>query len=86
MRHGILYYQSLDSLWMAQGHAKTDWTAVVLHKKRITPQFEHFGEMIHDHGESIECVREFLRIRPIAVSEAGIVGGHEMKAIVNPGE
>jgi hypothetical protein len=47
---------------------------------------EHFGEVIHDLGVMIERIREFFRVRPVAVSEARVIGRHQVIAIGKPGE
>ena len=42
---------------------------IILHIKGVEREFKHFGEMIYDLGVVIESVREFIRVRPVAVSE-----------------
>src|ERR1017187_2572005 len=53
---------------------KTHRAAVILHVKRVAREPERFGEMIHDVGEVIERIREFVQVWPVAVSEAWIIG------------
>src|SRR5207237_6375580 len=45
-----------------------------------------FSEAIHGFGDVIERVREFLRIGPVAVAEAGIIGRDHVITIGQPGE
>src|SRR5437762_12603438 len=59
---------------MRQRHAKADRSAVVLHVERVMREAECFREVIHDLGVMIEGVRELLRIWPVTVSEARVVG------------
>jgi hypothetical protein len=59
---------------MGQGHAKTHGAAVILHVKRVVREPKSFGEVIHGFGDVIEHVREFFRVRPVTVSEAGVIG------------
>src|SRR5882762_4772973 len=73
VRHSILDYETLDSGWMGQGHAKTHGAAVILYVKRVARERKSFREVIHDFGDVIERVRELFRVWPVAVSEAGIV-------------
>jgi hypothetical protein len=71
---------------MGQGHAKTHGAAVVLHVKRVTREPKSFGEVIHGFGEVIERVREFFRVWPITVTEAGVIGRDQMISIGKPRE
>ena len=84
--HGVLNDESLYALRMRQGHAKTHGAAIILHVKRVAREPERFGEVIHDLGDVIEGVREFLRVRPVAVSEARVIGRNQVIAIGEPGE
>ena len=81
MRHRILHDKSLHPLRMRQRHAKTDRAAIILHVKRVARESQRFGEVIHDLGVVVERVRELFRIRPVAVSEARIVGCDHVVAI-----
>ena len=45
-----------------------------------------FGEVIHDFRDVIEGVRECFRVRPVAVTEAGVVGSDRVIAIGKTGE
>src|SRR5437660_251749 len=73
MRDSVLDDESFDPVRMRQGHAKTNRASVILHVNGITRESERLGEMIHDLGVVIERVREFSRVRPIAVSEARVI-------------
>ena len=42
--------------------------------------------MIHDLGEVIERIRELFGVRPVAVSEARVIGRDQVIAIGKPGE
>ena len=71
---------------MGQGHAKTHGAAVVLHVKRVAREPKSFGEVIHGFGDMIERVREFFRVGPVAVSEAGVIGRDKVIVIGKPGK
>ena len=86
MRHSVLDDQRFDPLRMRQHHAKTNGAAVILHVKRVVREPERLGEVIHDLGDVIERIREFFRVRPVAVSEARIIGRDKVIAIGKPGE
>src|SRR5205807_10649289 len=70
----VLNDESLYLLGMGQGHAKTHGAAVILHVKRVAREPKSFGEVIHGFGDVIERVPECFRIRPVAVSEAWVIG------------
>src|ERR1700693_3512715 len=59
--------ERLNTFRMRQGHAKADRSAVVLHVQRVARYRERLSEPSHDLSVAVERVREFLRIRPIAV-------------------
>src|SRR6266446_4698098 len=86
VRHSILDYETLDSGWMGQGHAKTHGAAVILHVKRVAREPKSFGEMIHGFCDVIERVREFFRVWPVTVSEAGVIGRDKVVVIGEPGK
>jgi len=86
VRYSVLDDERLDPFRMGQRHSKTNGAAVIMHVKSKTREPERFGEVIHDLGDVIERIREFLRIRPIAVSKAWIIRRHKMKAIRKPSE
>ena len=86
MRHSVLDDESLDPVRVGQGHPKTHGPAVILHVKRVAREPERFGEVIHDLGVVIERIREFFRVRPIAVSKARVIGRDQVSAIGKPGE
>ncbi len=86
MRHRVLDDESLDPLRMGQGHAKTHRAAVILHVQRVAREPERFGEVIYDLGVVIERIRELFRVRPVAVSEARVIGRDKVRAIGKPGE
>ena len=78
VRDSVLNDQRLDALGMRQDHAKADRGAIVLHIQVVFREAHRFDEVIHDFGDAIERVGKFLRIGPIAVAEARIVGRNEM--------
>src|SRR5580704_3754006 len=86
MCDGVLNNESFYALRMRERHAKTDRAAVILHVKRVTREPERFSEVIHDLGQVIESVREFFRVRPVAVSEAGVIGSDDVKLPREAGE
>jgi hypothetical protein len=86
VRHRVLHNERLDPVRMRQHHAKTDRAAVILHVKRVARESERFGEVIHDLGNVIECVRELFWVRPVAVSEARIIGRHKVIPVGKPCE
>jgi hypothetical protein len=77
---------SIDPVRMGQGHAKTHGAAVILHVKRVARERQRFGEVSHNLGVVIERIREFLRVGPVAVSEARVIGRDKVIAIGKPGE
>jgi hypothetical protein len=60
--------------------------AVILHVKRVPREPERFGEVIHDLGLAIERIRELVRVRPVALPEARVIGREKVVAIGKPGE
>src|SRR5271156_505337 len=86
MRHSILHDERFHPLRVRQDHPKAYGTAVVLHVKRVARQAKRLGKAIHDFSTVIEGVRERLRVWPVAVSVAWIVGSNKMIAIGKPGE
>src|SRR5438552_13944423 len=76
---------SMRSGW-AKAMRKPTGPAVILHVKRVAREPERFGEVIHDLGIVIERIREFFRVRPVAVSKAGVIGRDKVIAIGKPGE
>ena len=81
MRHGILNDKPLDTFRVCQDHAKAHRSAVVLHVQRVARYRERLSEPSHDLSVAVERVREFLRIRPIAVAESRVVGRYEVVTI-----
>src|SRR4029077_11893963 len=81
VRDRVLNNESLYALRMRKCHAKTDRAAVILHVKGVARESECFGEVIHDLGQVIESVREFFRVWPVTVSEAGVIWSDKMIAI-----
>jgi hypothetical protein len=73
VRNGVLNNERLDSVRMNKDHAKTYGSAVILRVKRVAREPKSFRKVIHDFGDVIERVRELFRVRPVAVSEAGII-------------
>jgi len=86
VRHRVLDDERLDPVRMGQGHAEAHRAAVILHVERVAREPERFGEVIHDLGEVIERIRELFRLRPVAVAEARVVGGHQVATIGQPGK
>src|SRR6266851_3999360 len=82
----ILDDERLDALRMSQGHAKTDRAAVILHVNGAAREPERFGKVIHDLRIVIKRIRELLRVWPVAMSEAGVIGRDQVIAIGKPGE
>ena len=70
MRYSVLDDESLDPVRMGQGHAKTHAAAVILHVERVAREPKRFGEVIHDLGFVVKRIRNFVRVRLVAVSEA----------------
>jgi hypothetical protein len=44
---------------------------IIVPIKGVAREPKRFGEMIHDLGVVTESVREFFRVRPVAVSKTG---------------
>ena len=86
MCHCVLNNESFYTLGVCKDHAEPYRASVILQVKRVTREPERFGEMVRDLGAVIERVREFLRIRPIAVSEPWVIGSDQVIAIGKPGE
>jgi hypothetical protein len=84
VRHRVLDDQSLDPFRIGQGHAKTHRATVILHVKRVAREPERFGEVIYDLGVVIERIREFPGVRPVAMSEARVIGRDEVVGIREP--
>jgi hypothetical protein len=73
--------ESVYAIWAHKRHAKADGAAVILHVKRVARESKRFGKVIHGFGDVIERVRKLFRIRPVAVSEARVIGCDKMKSI-----
>ena len=86
VRDRVLNDESFDAVRVGQDHAKADGATVILHVERVAREPERFGEVIHDLGDVIEGVREFLRVRPVAVTEAWVIGRDQVIAIGKTGE
>ena len=86
VRDRVLDDERLHALRMCERHAEADGPAVVVHVERVARQPERLREPVHELGDVVERVRELLRIRPVAVPEARVVGGHEAVAVRQPGE
>jgi hypothetical protein len=71
--NSVLDDERFGSLRMGQAQAKTHRATVILHVKRIAREPKRFGEVIHDLGVVVERLRDFLRVRPVAVCEAGLI-------------
>src|SRR5579859_2523334 len=83
---GVLHDQRFDSLRMLQCHAKADGATVVLHVKGIARESERLGEMVHGLSQMVEGVCESPRVRPVTVSEPGIIRRYQVIAIGKPCE
>ena len=81
MRNRVLNNESFHAFRVLQDHAKTHRPTIILHVERVAREPKRLSEMIHDLCVVIERVRECLRIRPVAVSEARIIGSDQMIAI-----
>src|SRR6266446_2234520 len=86
VRRSILDNETLDSIRMRQGHAKTHGAAVILHVKRVAREPKSIGEVIHGFGDVIERVREFFRVWPVTMSETGVIGRDKVIVIRKLGE
>src|SRR4030088_1598461 len=86
VRRRSLNDDRLDPVRISQRHPKAHGAAIVLHVKRIARKPECFGEAIHDPGAVVERIGEFFWIRPVAVSETGIIWRDKMIAIGKPCE
>src|SRR5712671_1859895 len=86
MRHRVLNDERLDPVRISQRHPKAHGAAIVLHVERIARKPECFGEALHDLGAVVERIGEFFWIRPVAVSETGVVRRDKMIAIRKPCE
>src|SRR2546430_6136544 len=82
----VLNNESFYALRMCKYHAKTDRATIILHVKRVARESKRFGEVVHDLGQVIESVREFLRVRPVGVPKARVIRSDKMKSIREPGE
>src|SRR5579871_5924703 len=82
----ILDDESFDSLRVGQDHAKADGATVILHVEVEAGETERFGEVIHYFRDVIEGVRELFRVRPVAVTEAWVIGRDKVIAIGKTGE
>src|SRR6266496_1518383 len=81
VRDRVLNDESFYALGVRECHAKTNGPAVILHVQRVAREAERFGEMIHNLRDMIERVSEFLRVWPVAVSEARIIRRNKVKSI-----
>src|SRR5579862_500127 len=78
---GVLDDKSLNPLRMCQRHAKPDRATVILHIERVARESKRLSEMVHYFRVMVERIGEFLRIRPVAVSETWIVRRNQVIAI-----
>ncbi len=86
VRHRVLDDESFDAVRMSQGYAKTHGASIILHVKGVTRKPERFTKVIHDLRIVTKRIRELFRVRPVAVSEAGVIGRDKVIAIGKPGE
>src|SRR5579863_1897476 len=66
---------------MCQYHAKADRTTIVLLVEGVARESERLGKMVHYFGVVVECICELLRVRPVTVTEAGIIRRYQTIAI-----
>ena len=86
MSDRILDDVSLHPLRVCQCHAKANRPTVVLHIQRVVRQAHRLREIV-DHGRDVvERIIEQLRVRPVAVSEARVIGRDKVITIGKPGE
>src|SRR5215471_2681047 len=77
---GVLNNQPLQSLPVTAQDSEADRAAVVLHEQPITIKSLCFQKILCNFRKPVECVREFVRIGHVAVSEPRIVRGKYVKA------
>ncbi len=78
--------ERLDPLRMGERQAKPHGAAVILHVQRVAREPDRFAEVIHDLGVVVERVGECFRVRPVAVSEAWVIGRDQVITIGQAGE
>lgn len=69
---------------MLQRHAKTDRAPVILQIKRVVRQTHRLREILNHGSDVVEAIVEPLRVRPIAMAEAWVIGRNKMKMIGKP--
>ncbi len=78
MRDGVLDDDRRHALRVLERHAEADGTAVVVHVERVAGETELPCEAVDDGRDVVERVREVLRVRPVAVAKARIVGSDQV--------
>src|SRR5262249_2084647 len=78
--------ESLHPLRAGQCHAKANGPSVVLHVKRVMRQSQRLRELVYHGSDVVEGVIELLRVRPVAVSEARVIGRDKVITIRESGE
>ena len=84
MADRILDDKSLHALGVCQCDAKADRSTVVLHVERVMRETECLREAVHHGGDVVEGVVELLRVGPVAVPVARIIGRDQMVAVCEP--
>src|SRR5271157_1699579 len=85
MRKGHVSYSRTQGLLLRHG-TRSLCTLLLSLEFGELPAFRSVAGKIHDLGVVIERVREFFRVRPVAVSEARVIRRDQVIAIGKPGE
>src|ERR1700683_589308 len=79
--HSVLNDKSSYPFRMCQYHAEAHRAAVVLHVKCVAGEAKRLREIIDDASDVVEGIRELFGVGPVAVAEAGIVGGDQVDLV-----
>src|SRR5262245_24783709 len=82
----ILDDESLHPLRVGQCHAKANRPTVVLHVKRVVRQSQRLRELVYCGSDVVEGIIELLRVWPVAMSEARVIGRDKVITIRESGE
>src|SRR4051812_18685895 len=82
----VLDDQGLYTVRVKNGHAETDWSAIVLHVQRVAAKAKSFSEAVHDLSIMIKRVSKLCRIRPIAMAKARVVWSNQVVSAREPAE
>lgn len=69
----VLDHESLHPLRMRQCHAKTNGSTLVLHIQRVVGQTKRLCKALDHLSNVVKRVVELFRVRPVAMTVAGIV-------------